>query len=450
MRILSIGFPLPNPAIDNYSVFTAPSYFDYPVMIIDPASITAAVRELLDGTREYEAFDGRPVLNAPTTATVVSAADQVQRRLEETQRLLEAGGTVVVLSQPNAVETGLMGFAGCDRYSWLPAPPGVVWGPPHMLRAEGRNVRLVADEHPFAKVVRENRKAFAYRAVFDDRQAVLRQAKVLATTPGGVPVGMEFEVLGGRIVFLPTMAPPAGNARSTLAQQFADALRQMGGEVSTETAPYWARSVAVPGLEQLEAELEEAETAAAEIEARLAEVRERHDELANHRRLLTADGPLLTRAVADALGLLGFAVTSPAGEPLIAESEGQTLFVETEGSRSEVVEWPYIRLQRRLEQRLLNEGSGARGLVVANGFREVAPEERKEQHTDALRIACENYRYCLITGTTLFALVQRALGGADEATLTGIRRRLLGTHGLLEPAVALGEVEEETDTGPIF
>lgn len=36
MRILSIGYPLPNMAIDNYNPLTAPSYCDYDALIIDP------------------------------------------------------------------------------------------------------------------------------------------------------------------------------------------------------------------------------------------------------------------------------------------------------------------------------------------------------------------------------------------------------------------------------
>ena len=80
MRILSIGFPLPNVAIDNYSALTAASYNDYDVLVIDQASITRDVNDLLTGTKTFDAQDGRPVLNAPTTATTVSATDQLRRR----------------------------------------------------------------------------------------------------------------------------------------------------------------------------------------------------------------------------------------------------------------------------------------------------------------------------------------------------------------------------------
>ena len=40
MRVLAIGYPLPDMAIDNYNPLTAPAYSDYDALIIDPASIT--------------------------------------------------------------------------------------------------------------------------------------------------------------------------------------------------------------------------------------------------------------------------------------------------------------------------------------------------------------------------------------------------------------------------
>jgi len=450
LRVLAVGYPLPNQNIDNYSVLTAPSYFDYDAVIIDPASITRSVQELLDGEREFEAQDGRPVVNAPTTASAVSAADQVKRRGEETQRLLEAGGVVIVFGRPNATQAGLFGFEGCDRFSWLPAPTGMTWGPPSVRAAEGKSLRVVADAHPLATFLREQRPKLAYRAVFDERQPAVRAGRVLATSNAGVPIAIEFDVLAGKVIFVPALSAETGTFRGQAAEQLVDAVGFLRRDATPEVAPSWTRAVPVPGLEQVEAELEEAEADVAAATARLQEARERHDRLANHRRLLTEDGPALVATVGEALELLGFARVSAAGEPLEVESEGQRALVECEGSREQVVEWPYVRLQRRLEERLLQSGEQLHGIVVANGERAKPLDERGQQYTDALRIACENYRYGLITGDTLFALVRRALGGADEATLTGMRRRLLSGVGLLDPAVALGEAEEESESGPIF
>lgn len=451
MRLLVIGYALPDSAIDNYNVFSAPSYTDYDAVFVDPSSITAAVAQLLDDGRDFEAFDGRPVVNAATTASAVAAADQLRRRTDETARFLEAGGLVLVAARPNATRAGVVGFEGCDRYSWLPAPPGMSWGPPYLKPAEGRTIRVVADGHPLARLLRDQRPQLAYRAVFDDRQQAFRQhGKVIATGGAGLPIAAEFAVLGGRVVFVPAFPDEVGPLRSDIAAALATAARGMLGTRSPEPAPSWARSLGLPGLEQVEAELEEADAAATAAESQAHAVRERHDALAAHRRLVWEEGPGFVDAVAGALRLLGFVVERGEGDALTLEGEGVRALVACEGSRETVVEWPYVRLQRRLEQHLLATGEALKGAVVVNGQRAKAPEDRDQPFTTPLRIACENYRYALLSGETLFALVQRGLGGATEAELTGVRRRLLAASGLLETAAALGEVEEGRDAGPIF
>jgi hypothetical protein len=452
MRLLVIGFPLPNVDIDNYSVLTAPSYSDYDAVCVDPASITRSVRELVEDGREFEAFDGRPVLNAPTSASAVSGADQVRRRAEETRRLLDTGGTVIVFGRPDATQNGLQGFEGCDRYSWLPAPAGLSWGPPYLRAAEGKTVRIVAEDHPTAGLLREARSAIGYRATFDDRQPEVRRAgRVIATGGSGLPIAMEFALGPGRIVFLPALNDDATSGRADFAQGLVDAARRLDAHAEPGSAPYWVRSLPVPGLEQVEAELEEAETAAVEASAHAAAVRERHDDLARHRRLLWEDGAPVVQAVADAFRMLGFAVTGGAGEPLQMASEGNTAFLEVESSREQVVEWPYVRLQRRLEANMLSGGGERKGVVVANGFRDIEPSARVAPLSTPLELACQNYHYALLSGETLFALVQRVLGGADEATLTAARRRIMSGAGLLTTEAALGEVGEGTpDHGPIF
>lgn len=451
MRIIAIGYPLPDPEIDNYNPLTAPSYFDYDAMIVDPAGITRVVHEVLEEGKEYEAFDGRPVLNAQTTATSVSIADQLRRRLDETRSLLEAGGTIVVFGRPNAQQTGVLGFEGCDRYSWLPAPGGLSWNPPYLRAAEGKTTRIALESHPMAGLLRDFRKDIGYRATFDLRHAEVRtNGRVIATGGAGVPTAMEFPVLGGRIVFVPAFSDATGTSRTQLATALVDACRRLSGSNTGEEAPYWSRSIALPGLEQAEAEREESTHAFDDAQARLDAAREAEDQLVRHRELLWEDGLPFQRAVATALRLLGFAVEGGGETPLVARSEGAEAFVEVQSSRETVVEWPYVRLQRRLEERLLATTEQVKGIVIANGQRTQSPDQRNDRYTPALRIACENYRYALLTAETLFALVQRALGGAGETELTQMRRRIVRTGGLIDLPQALGEAEEKTDTGPIF
>jgi hypothetical protein len=451
MRVLTVGFALPNASVDNYNALTAPSYYDYDAIVVDPESITRVARELAEGEKEFAAFDGRPILNFAASAAAVSAGDQLRRRGEEAQRFLENGGLIIVMARPNATYAGIVGFEGCDRYSWLPAPAGLSWSQPFLQAAEGRTVRIVDESHPATAVLREFRRELVYRATLNDRQTLLReQAKIIARGGAEVPIAAQFNVLSGRVLFLPVPNVNAGTSRQKLAQAMVNLCGELLGIAEEATVPAWARTLAVPGLEQIEAEVEEAEAAAREATERLAEVHERQQSLAAHRELLSGTGNRFQRAVKEGLGLLGFAVSGGAGDPMIAEADGEKAFIETESSREQVVEWPYIRLQRRLEELLLRHAERRKGIIVVNGENATAPDQRKKEFTDALRIASENYRYTLMTGQTLFGLVQRALGGAEAEALDGMRRRILRSSGLLELPAALGEAEEATDTGTIF
>jgi hypothetical protein len=357
---------------------------------------------------------------------------------------------VVVLARPNATQSGIVGFEGCDRFSWLPAPPGVAWAPPFIRAAEGKTVRITAEEHVFAPVLRDFRKSIAVRAILDDQHpAMAATGRVIARGGSNVAIAMEFPVLEGRVIFLPALIEETGSNRSKLASRIVDALTLITADPDAEAESQWERALAVPGLEQVEAEVEEAGQAASEASARLETAEVQSNTLRSYRRLLTREGPGFADAVAEALTLIGFGITAHEGPALTVEADGATIYAECEGSKERVVEWPYVRLQRRLEAKLLASGETPKGLVVVNGFRGKAPESREVQFTEPLKNACENYRYCLVTGETLFAVVQRALGGADDGFLAGVRRRLATTSGLLSSEYALGEAEEQ-DAGPIF
>ena len=447
MRIMTIGYSLPNAIVDNHTVLNAPSITDYDAMLVDPESITTSVKQLLEGERPFNSHDGREVVNGATTATQVSAADQLLRRAEEAQRFLEQGGTLFVIGRPNATLAGVIGFEGLDRYSWLPGPAGGGWNPPHLRAAEGKNIRIADDRHPLSGVLREYRRHITYRAVLDPAIATAeREGHVIATGGSNMPIAAEFSVLAGRVVITPVFANVTGTTRTRLAQALVDAMSEVAAGVVTEDPPSWTRSHALPGSEQIEAELEEAEQAESDASARTAAVRERLDTLIAHRRLLWAKGPAFAAAVREALGLLGLEATTPAGEGLAVTEGEHTALVEVESASEDVAEWPYVRLQRRLERHLLDEGEQLRGIIVANGKRAISPTARRQQFTAALRIACENYGYALTTGETLFALVQRALGTeAEGAPFEAAGRRLLHNRGLMTTEQAMGETEEESD-----
>jgi hypothetical protein len=284
----------------------------------------------------------------------------------------------------------------------------------------------------------------------DRLESYRKNAHTIAVAGPGVPIAAEFPVLAGRVVVLPAMNIPSGQARQQWGVALVDTCLRLAGRESGQSTPGWVRSQAVPGLEQLEAEWADADAAEKEAATRAREIAERRDVLAGHRRLLWATGHDFETAVRDALLLLGYGIESKTREPLVLSDGEQRLYVEVEAANNAVVEWPYIRLQRRLEEQMLKLRRNALGLVVVSGERMTQPDKRKRQYTDALKLACENYGYALVTGDTLFQMVQRALGGAEPEELEAMRRRIARARGVLEAPVALGEVTESSGGDPIF
>ena len=429
MRVLSIGFPLPDPQVDNYNFISAPSFFDFDALVVDPAAVSQVIEDVVEQREERLTYVDEPVANGPTTATAVGLADLLHRRQEETSRLLARGALVVCFAHPDVPHPRVAGFTGCHRYYWLPAPPGLSYGPPHLMPGQGTGVQPVEMDHPFAAFVSQQRAHILYRAYFTgDAPAFAASARVFARSEGGAAVGVEMRCGGGRVVFLPALRPvAAGQERYKLTALLLDCVRRSLDAASRGPAPPWAGAVEVPALRDLRTAEEEAAVLLSEAEAAIAGARAARQERERWLHLLWQEGKLALEAVVrEAFRLLGFQVTADIDKPaeLTAEGTADRLLLEVEGSLEAVDLAPHYRLRRRMEEALETRAEAPRGLIVVNGYRLQAPEGRPQQFTDSLRVAAESMRYGLRTTVQLFEAVRAALAG-DESAVAAFRGRLL-------------------------
>ena len=435
MRVLVIGFPLPDPQIDNYNFLSAPSFFDYDALVVDTASVSRTIEEVADQSQERLTYAEQPVVNGPTSPVSVGLADALRRRQEETQRLLARGRLVVCFAHPDVPHPRVAGFPGCHRYYWLPAPASLAYAPPQLMPGEGTEVLSTEADHPFAPYIDRFRANLLYHAYFSEG-GLGPGARVFARSAGGAAVGVELAVGNGRVAFLPPLRSlGTGTDRYPVAGCILDCIRRALSMAAAGPPPSWASSYALPGLAEREARRQEAEGELAAAEARLTEARAEAETLERYRRLLWQEGKHgLEPVVRDALRLLGFTVTEDLDRPAEAVWEEQTLLLEVEGSSEAVDMAPHYRLRRRLDEALERAACPHRGLIVVNGYRLRPPEERPAQYTDALRVAAESMRYGLITGLQLFQAVEKALE-KDEAAVAAFRERLLSAEGAA-PGVA--------------
>ncbi len=431
MRILSLGFPMPGPCVDNHTFANAPSFFDYDAIVVDPRALSDLIEEIADGSELHTARSGERVVNGPSGPGVIGLADLLRDRRDETARL--RGGIVVCFAYPNVMHERVAGLAGCDRYCWLPAPEGVRYEEPFLRRGEGSGIEPAPSDHPFEPFLTRFASRLAYHAYFEDES----KGTVLARSAGGAAVTLELPVGEGRVIFLPPPArSPASDERYELSNALQEAIRQTLRLASASNAPYWLRDYQLPGLPERSSARSDAATELTEATTALAAADEAVEELERYRRLLWQEGRYgLEEGVRAALALLGFSVTpaeleTPAQISITDDRLNQrSAMLEVDASEGAVGLGGHYRLRQRIEGAIA-QGNPAQGLLVINGYRRTPPAERPAQFDDALRVAAERLRYCVATTVQLFHAVRAALEG-DDATVAAFRERLLTTEGIL-------------------
>ena len=433
MRILSLGFPMPGPQVDSHTFANAPTFFDYDAMVVDPRALSQLIEEVVAGEEAHTTRSREPVANIATEPGAVSFADLLRDRRDETTRLLARGGLVVCFAYPNSTHEGVTGFSGCDRYFWLPAPPGLEYREPVLRRGTGTEIFPTEHDHPFAPYVDQFRGRLAYHAYFADDTP----GWVFARSAGGVAVGIELPLTQGRVIFLPPPArPPAGDLRYAFSNALQDGIRQALRLAATSRPPPWVKEYELPGLSERVAARDEAQRQLAGSQEKLAASEDAVNDLERYRRLLWQAGKYgLEEPVRAALALLGFQVVASnidAPAELWLETEGHNKIIallEVDASDEAVGMGGHHRLRRRLEEAIA-QGKSKRGLLIINGYRTHPPDQRETQYQDTLRVAAESMRYCVATTKQLFHAARASLAG-DQTTVRAFRERLLATEGVL-------------------
>jgi hypothetical protein len=433
VRVLSLGCALPDSQIDNFDWGSAPSFYDYDAIIVDPAQ---GISELIEGILRHGAsqltYSDEPIEDGPTTATATGLTDLLRRRRDETERLLARGGLVICFAYPDVPHPRVSGFPGCHRYYWLPAPSGGDYSQTYLKPAHGTTVTVTDYEHPFADVLEKQRQQVLYRVQFAEGAGGLgADAKVFGRSSGGAAIAMDLTVGRGRIVFLPALPSRlTPGERSGIAGAIVTAARNLLLISAEEKPPEWLDGYPLPGIEEARNQIDDAEARLETLESELDEARNKYRGLDRYRRLLWQEGKFgFDLPVRDALALLGLTSYARPDDPATMQFGGETILMETESSPHAIGMEPHYRLRQRLEAQIASEGKRPRGLIVINGHRELAPSERPQQYEEPLRVAAESMRYAVVEATAIFAAVRDHFEGrGDKAAFC---RRLIETEGIV-------------------
>ncbi|MBI2912948.1 MAG: hypothetical protein HYY03_03415 [Chloroflexi bacterium] len=240
MRTLVIGIPLPNPSFDNYSFLSAPSFADYPSMIVEMAAVSQAVEEVAAGSAEHRTYAGQLVANGPSSARAFGLAEILAMRARETERFLARAGVIVAFAWPDVSHANIQGLPEWRRYSWLPSPQGFRYQE-HILPGFGNQGVLLEDSsHPFSRYIEAFGPRLAYRAhVDEDATGFADYGRVFARSPGGAAAGVELALGDGSIILLPPLAR-FELERTELAQTLFECLERWQDRPPSPT-PEWMR-----------------------------------------------------------------------------------------------------------------------------------------------------------------------------------------------------------------
>lgn len=429
-RILSLGYPLPGPLADNYTVLSAPSFFDYDAMVVEPAAAGQLIEAVIDGSVEARTFGGARVRNEPERPGDVALGELLLRRREETATLLANGGAIVCFAHPAVVHAGVAGGGGIDDYVWLPEDVAAACRAPSLVPADGSQVAVVDYQSPLAAFVVGQLANISYRARFEGAGA-----RAFVVSRGGAAVGVELAAARGRVFMLPALrAEPSGDGRYAASDSLQAGIRRAEGVMAEGREPPWAAAYDLPGLAGRCAALEAAREAQASAQRALEAAEAAHDELARFRRLLWQEGSVgFGEVVVEALRLIGFTVHDRDPAAMELHHADLSMLLEIEASERAIDMAPHHRLRQRIEQTLERRGKAPRGLLVVNGERLTPPEQRRAEVSEALRLAAETMRYCIAPAQTLFEAVRAQLAGEAAAT-EAYRRRLFEHDGVLAAA----------------
>jgi hypothetical protein len=418
-RILSLGFPLPGVRVDNYNFCSAPSFFDYDALVVDPAALSRLIEGVIDGSVAATTFGGTVVRNSVAQPGEAALGEVLLRRRDETRRLLERGGVVVFFGHVPQVHPAIDGIDPIDDLYWLGNRA------PQLVAGDGTQAEICDFQHAMAPFVLGQLANLQYRAHLRAGE------RAFARSYGGAAIGADLPTDEGRIVLLPALKSiPGGEGRYAMSDSLQAGIRRMLGVIAEGRPPHWISQHPLPGLDPRADSASGARASMVAAEAALADAEQAHEEVAKYQRLLWQQGQVgLEDVVLDGLKLLGCEVYASDPNALELRIDGTRVLLEIEASDGAVDLAPHYRLRQRIEHAIQQRGAAARGAIIINGYRLDPPAERRAQASDALRTAAETMRYALVPTTALFDGVAAKLSG-DDAPAAAVRDALRTAEGL--------------------
>ena len=416
LKTISIAFPFKDSNVVYESSFsTDRALFDFDVVVVRPYTFSSGG----SGGRarvEYSQY-------------AIAKAD-VESKIEDLNRLLRAGGLlIVILDVLELLQCRTGGYSvgtvyTVTNYDFLD----------HLFHERVRNGsgdRVTIDpSDPFSKVIRAS-DVFWTAFIAGSPPYPYSDAKILATNGRGTIVGASVSAGPGHVIFLP-------NFRRLDEASFFEACVEYRERRQGTPAPDWEASVYLPGQTKSEQQIKSIEEKITNLEVDRTKQLTDLSALLAYKKLLFEKGKTqLEPIVLKALNVLDFQ-TSP-GEIIQGtnfEIDGRTKvgsspgIIEVKGSKNQIPLDEFGTFNTKLLADFQATGVHKKGIFVGNGLCLEKPETRLGERVFSPHVleAAKRNSVALVNSVELYAVVCNVLDGLIT-DLAAVREHILNANG---------------------
>lgn len=199
-----------------------------------------------------------------------------------------------------------------------------------------------------------------------------------------------------------------------------------------EIPPDWVTGINVGNEDELSIQILEKGSKIEALKNEVIAIEAQKAELAVYKKLLYASGDNLEEIVEKSLGFLGVVVTPPAvkgKEDRLFIKDDAAIPIEIRGKNSGLNEKDLNQLTSRFVDKPESAKYQTRGLFVLNHFRDIEPTKREAPFNVNIIEKAIPWKVCLITGITLYELVQSKLAGKK---IDNLDQQIFNTIGVFK------------------
>lgn len=437
LRIASIGFPINDPSVSNYSASDTNTIVDEDIVIINPNDFSLLFKNKTlsqDGTYRLYSHKGPH-----------EELKHIFRRRKEIEILLSVGKIIIVfLGTPFSAEVQENGSASYKSVSNMDFLPDGFRQMLPFLNGTGKVVNCCGKNSPFWAYAKAFPSALYYESflnidcnnppkILSNRYRNKFPCRLFLENNASMAIGASLEVYNGYIFFVPF--PANGFNPKKLLGVLMNSVKPYLEKSRPTVIPEWALPFKVPGENEIISKIQFIKDEIQEKEENLKQFNSELLKLQTIRELLFEGGHCLEKAVIFAMEILGFDAKNFAeGEfehDVVLSSPEGICVMEIEGKESDIIHIDkFDQLSRVFDEYFSINDVYPSAVLVGNPYRMIPLSERKGTFSEKVKLAAKRKGFGLLTTEMIFKAVLTVLNAPqnDEIKIE-MRKKIIENIG---------------------